>query len=96
MRKLAKILPAGFQNPTIVSELLPPEGELCPLSDEDLANYEQAVDLFIAGRWEEAFRYLHRLPETDHAQDFLALQIAQHNRAAPAGWDGIIRLVDKK
>ena len=95
LRRLAKVLPYGFETPLIVSELLPPESEYSELTDEHLADYEKAVDHFIAGEWKEAYKYLHQIPEGDRAQDFLGILIAQHNRLAPPNWDGVVRLPGK-
>ena len=95
LRRLAKVLPYGFETPLIVSELLPPESEYSELTDEHLADYEKAVDHFIAGEWKEAYKYLHQIPEGDRAQDFLGILIAQHNRLAPPNWDGVVRLSGK-
>jgi adenylate cyclase len=95
IRHLAKVLPFGMETPLLVSELVPPYSEFPELTDGHLATYERAVQHFIAGRWEPAYQELHQLPAADQAQDFLALQIAQHNRQAPANWDGMIRLPSK-
>lgn len=95
VRRLAKILPYGMDNVVEVSELLPPESEFPELSNEQLANYDEGVEHFIEGRWEEAFSCLHKMPTTDRAQDFLGMLIAQNNRVAPSDWDGIVRLSNK-
>ena len=95
VRCLAKVLPVGFEIPVMVSELLPPASDLPELSDAHLARYEEGVTDFIAGRWEAAYRCLHDMPATDRAQDFLLALIAQHNRQAPADWDGVVRLQNK-
>lgn len=95
VRRLAKVLPVGLETPLVVSELVPPTADIPELTDTHLARYEQGVDDFIAGHWESAYRYLHDMPATDRAQDFLMALIAQHNRRAPAGWDGIVRLQSK-
>ncbi len=95
VRRLAKVLPVGLETPVVVSELLPPECDLPDLTDAHLQRYEQGVDDFVAGRWEAAYRCLHDMPATDRAQDFLMAMIAQHNRQAPPGWDGIVRLQNK-
>jgi adenylate cyclase len=60
-----------------------------------LRQYEEGVDHFIAGRWEDAYRCFHDIPASDRAQDFLNLRIAQHNRVAPPDWDGVIHLPSK-
>ncbi|QDT42454.1 Adenylate cyclase 2 [Gimesia alba] len=94
-RKLARILPYGMERPVVVSELVPPETQAETLTDEQITCYETAVDCFVEGEWEEAFRLLHDIPPSDRAQDFLALQITRSNRVAPADWDGIIRFDSK-
>jgi adenylate cyclase len=95
VRRLAKVLPVGLETPLIVSELVPSAADLPELTDAHLARYEQGVDDFIAGHWEAAYRCLHDMPATDRAQDFLLALIAQHNRKAPADWDGVVRLQSK-
>jgi adenylate cyclase len=95
IRKLARVLPYGMETPLMVSELLPPVSEASELKDEHLVQYEQGVDHFIAGRWAEAYRLLHSMPASDRAPDFLLPRIAQHNRMAPMGWNGIIELPGK-
>jgi adenylate cyclase len=95
VRRLAKVLPVGFETPVIVSELVPPASDLPELTDAHLQRYEQGVADFIAGHWEAAYRCLHDMPATDRAQDFLLALIAQHNRQAPPDWDGIVRLQNK-
>lgn len=95
IRRLAKVLPVGLETPLIVSELVPSAADLPELTDAHLARYEQGVDDFIAGHWETAYRCLHDMPATDRAQDFLLALIAQHNRKAPADWDGVVRLQSK-
>jgi adenylate cyclase len=94
-RRLGKVLPYGMERPLMVSELLPPCDAFPELTDAHIQMYEEGVDHFVAGRWEEAYRCLHRMPPSDRAQDFLTLRIAQHNRTAPRDWDGIIRLPSK-
>jgi adenylate cyclase len=95
IRRLAKVQPYGIDKPLVVSELLPPESEFPELTDEHLRRYETGVEHFIAGRWEDAYRSLHQMPAGDRAQDFLGMLIAQHNRVAPPGWDGVVRLPNK-
>jgi adenylate cyclase len=94
-RRLGKVIPVGMETPVFVSELLPPEHEYPLLKDDHIAQYEAGVDSFIAGDWESAWQSLHNMPAGDRAQDFLAMPIVQHNRQAPADWDGIIRLTSK-
>ncbi len=95
LRRLARVQPFGLETPTLVSELLPAEGAGSDLNAAHLAAYEQAVDLFIAGRWDAAYTALRALPAEDEAQDFLAMHITQHNRVAPADWNGVVKLHEK-
>jgi adenylate cyclase len=94
-RRLGKVIPVGMETAVFVSELLPPEHEFPLLRDEHIAQYEESVKCFISGDWEAAWQSLHNMPAGDRAQDFLAMPIVQHNRRAPADWDGIIRLTSK-
>ncbi|WP_237729383.1 adenylate/guanylate cyclase domain-containing protein [Schlesneria paludicola] len=95
LRRLAKLLPYGMENPVIVSELLPPLSDDPDLSDAQIESYERGVEHFIEGQWDEAYRCLHAMPPSDRAQDFLMQQIVSHNRTAPENWDGIVRLPSK-
>ena len=94
-RRLARVLPYGLETPVDVSELLPPAMSFGELDDQLIADYEMGVEHFIAGRWEDAHRYLHSMPASDRAGDFLSTLITQHNRIAPPDWDGVIRLPHK-
>lgn len=94
-RRLARLLPYGMETPLTVSELLPSQEEFPALRTEHLQRYEMGLDAFLAGRWEEAYRCLHDMPSSDRAQDFLLLRITQNHRAAPPGWDGIVRMPGK-
>jgi adenylate cyclase len=95
VRRLAVVRPYGLDAPLEVNELVPPESEYPLLTDDHLAFCDAAVEALVAGRWSEAFELLHRTPTEDRATDFLTVFIAQHNRTAPPGWDGVIPLSSK-
>jgi adenylate cyclase len=95
IRRVAKVKPYGLDMALTVSELLPPVAELPELTDEHVAHYEKALDALQAGRWSEAYELLHKVPPEDVAKDFVTVYIAQHNRIAPPGWDGVIQLQSK-
>ena len=78
-----------------VSELLPPASDFPELTDAHIESYERGVDSFCAGQWDDAYRFLHAMPPSDRAQDFLMQQIVLNNRTAPPNWDGIVRLPSK-
>ena len=93
-RKIGVFRPAGVSTPVEVSELLPPERH-SHISNEDVGNFEEAVEAFIDGDWDDALDLLAKLPAKDRARDFLLMQIAQHNYEPPEDWDGIINLTEK-
>ncbi|MCH2201508.1 MAG: adenylate/guanylate cyclase domain-containing protein [Fuerstiella sp.] len=95
VRRLLRLLPYGMDRPLMVSELVPPESLLPSLTQQHLDDFERGVDAFIQGDWDSAWSCLHRMPPEDRAQDYLAMQITQHNRNAPANWDGIVRNLKK-
>ncbi|MBL8891173.1 MAG: adenylate/guanylate cyclase domain-containing protein [Planctomycetaceae bacterium] len=94
IRSLGKVLPVGLLQPIEVCEVLP-EFPTSPLTDEDLKVFAAGLAHFQSGHWELAYDQLHRVPAADRAKDLLTMLITQHNRQAPFGWDGIIRLQQK-
>lgn len=108
IRRLAKVRPAGLSEPLEISQLLgtapseqdvtstgnataPPPGQQS-LTEQDIQHYEMALDSFIAGDWDEAYRLLHALPPWDRPKDVLLSTILQYNRIPPPSWDGVIDL----
>jgi adenylate cyclase len=96
LRRLARVRPYGLDTPLMVSELLPPEAEFPLLKDAHLADYERALDEFLAGRWPKAHELLHGLPPQDRGKDFLTAFILQNYHTPPPGWDGVIPLASKR
>lgn len=94
-RRVALVRPYGMEKAVEVSELLPPAATPGTMSDADLAQYEAALDSFLAGNWSEALDLLHLVPARDRVKDFLTVYIARHGRTPPAGWDRVIAL-DRK
>ena len=95
IRRVARVLPYGMQTPLMVSEILPPSGQGGFLEDEHVAAYESALDCFLEGNWNDAFRLLHQVPAEDQVKDFLTVYIAQHRREPPPDWQGVIELPGK-
>ncbi len=95
VRRVAKVLPYGMHTPLVVSELLAPSGPNSILTDQHLLAYEEALDHFLAGNWNDAFRLLHLVPAEDRVKDFLTVYIAQHRRTPPSDWRGVIELPSK-
>ncbi|HQU42765.1 MAG TPA: adenylate/guanylate cyclase domain-containing protein [Pirellulales bacterium] len=94
-RRIAVVRPYGFEGPVEVSELLPPADVYPDLSDENIRDYEAALDAFVSGDWSQSVELLHRVPAKDRVKDFLTVYIAQYNRTPPAGWDGVVTLERK-
>lgn len=95
VRRVAVVKPYGIDKPLEVAELLPSAAEYPELADQNIADYELALDELIAGRWSQAFDRLHRVPAEDRVKDFLTVLIAQHNRTPPENWNGVIPLTSK-
>ncbi len=95
VRRLLQVLPYGMDRTLMVSELVPSEERLPMLTDQHLSDFEQGVTSFIAGKWADAWKYLHRMPADDRAQDYLSMMITQQDRKAPPDWDGIVRMKKK-
>lgn len=94
-RRLARVKPYGMNNPLTVYELLPPESEFPELTADHIAFYEQAVDCFIAGKWDEAIDLLYKVPPADRVKDFLTGYIALRHRTPPTDWNGVIVMESK-
>jgi len=95
IRHIAKIRPVGMDEPTEVYQLLPVSTVHEHLTDEDLATYEQAVDLFTAGDWPQAQQLLSGVLLDDGPANFLRKLLTDHNAAPPVDWDGAINLQSK-
>ncbi|MCI0701243.1 MAG: adenylate/guanylate cyclase domain-containing protein [Planctomycetia bacterium] len=102
VRRLAKVRPYGLETALMVTELIPPapaigidlSGEGA-LTDADLDSYDQALDAFLAGDWNAAYKYLHHVPPHDRGKDVLTEFILKNNRTPPPAWDGVIPLASK-
>jgi adenylate cyclase len=95
VRRVARVRPYGTDGHVEISELLPPADEPGQMTDEQVRQYEQALEQFIAGHWSEALETLHGVPARDRVKDFLTVFIAQHGRTPPQDWDGVIPLSSK-
>lgn len=92
LRRVAVVRPYGMDKPVEITELLPPAHQDSLLSDQQIRLYEAGLDAFLAGRWQEAYQFLHQLPPEDRVADFLIGFIAQHHRTPPHQWEGVIPL----
>jgi adenylate cyclase len=95
LRRVAIVKPYGLDKSVEVTELLPPVALYPGLTDENVADYERALEDLLAGRWPQAFERLHHVPAEDRVKDFLTVFIAQHNRTPPENWNGVIPLMSK-
>lgn len=95
VRRLAKVKPYGLATPLMATELVPPVGAGGVLTDEDIAVYEKALDAFLLGDWNTAYKLLHVVPADDRGKDLLTEFILKTNRTPPTGWTGVIPLGSK-
>ena len=95
LRRVAVVKPYGLDRRVEVTELLPAVADYPGLTDQNIVDYELALDDLLAGRWPQSFERLHRVPAEDRVKDFLTVFIAQHNRTPPEGWNGVIPLMTK-
>jgi GNAT superfamily N-acetyltransferase len=70
VRRLARVKPYGLDTPLTVTELLPPAGPGELLSNPDVAAYEQALDAFLEGEWNTAYKLLHQVPPDDRGKGY--------------------------
>ncbi|MCO6454175.1 MAG: FHA domain-containing protein [Pirellulaceae bacterium] len=94
-RRLARVRPYGMETPLNAYQLLPPQENYPAISDQDIVRYEEAVDAFTSGHWDQAVDLLDRLPIEDRAKDFLMTAIALDNYVAPPSWDGVYQMPNK-
>lgn len=95
LRRVAVVQPYGMQRALTVSELLPAQSAQGALTDQQLADYDSALDLFIAGNWSAAGALLAGLRAADPVARFLGDFVEQHRGTPPPGFDGVIRLESK-
>lgn len=94
-RRLARIKPVGMETSQVICELLPPDTAEGALSNQNIADYEAALDAFNEGEWSKALELLDRLPVRDRAKDFLTVHIAQNGYEPPNGWNGVVTMQSK-
>jgi adenylate cyclase len=95
LRRMGFFQPAGLHQALLLTQLLPPVEADPTVSDADIALYERALDLFMAGQWREALEQFQRLPEHGHQRGYVAQYITDHHCKPPAGWDGVIVMQSK-
>jgi adenylate cyclase len=95
IRRVATVRPYGLVSAVAVTELLPSARQNLEASDDDLRQYEAALDAFLAGRWSDSRELLNSISAADSVKDFLATYIDEYDRAPPAGWDGVVTLESK-
>jgi len=93
VRRVAVVRPYGMEQAVSASELLPPHSAQCGLTDQQLADYESALDAFVSGDWSAADPLLAELH--DPVARFLADWIEQHRGSPPGEFDGVIQLKTK-
>ena len=75
--------------------MLPPPSELPSVTADHIHDYENALDAFVEGRWQEAKDRLDHVPDGDGAKAFLTEFVAERQWRPPEDWDGVITLDGK-
>ncbi len=94
VRKLACVRPKGMDTAVTVSELLPPLGSNCEVTDGTIERHEAAVEAIITGQWGLAREILVELPG-DGPRQFLLDHMAEFENRPPADWTGSFSLAQK-
>ena len=95
IRRVAVVRPYGLDAAVEVSELLPPEHEHDGLTNQQLLDYEAALDAFIAGNWPQALELLKRVPNEDRGKAFLTKWMAEQGNTPSPDWNGVVPLESK-
>ncbi len=95
VRTLARLRPAGMDAPLTVSALLPPVDEFPELTDQMIADHDEAAEAVIEGRWKEARALLEGLPDNDGPKRFLLRHMSRLGDTPPKDWDGAFSLKGK-
>ncbi|NOT02906.1 MAG: hypothetical protein HOP29_20080, partial [Phycisphaerales bacterium] len=96
-RRVAKFRPAGMQNEIDLYTIdrAPQSAEERKQIEERFGQHARGLAAFESGDWEEAFKVLHPIVETDPAALYIYSLTLEHKRKAPAGWRGVVEMADK-
>ncbi len=95
IRRLARVVPHGFQRMTDLYQIIPRGGDFDEIHNHDLDEYAIALEKFENGNWAAALNILESLPNADLAHHFVADFIRQQNSVPPPDWDGSIPIPGK-
>lgn len=94
VRRLARVRPKGMDTPITVSELVQPLTKAPQLPDEQIEQFEAALDLVIAGEWDAALAAFEQYPD-EGPKTFLLNWMKRYDNKPPSDWDGGFSLVAK-
>ncbi len=97
-RRLDRVTVKGRAEPTVVYELLGRKGEVPAERLDFTRRYEAAVDIYLAGHWEDAadaFDLLRREEPDDGATRVLLARCLAYMIGPPDDWDGYYRMTVK-
>ena len=95
LRRMGRFRPAGLDQELTLTQLLPPAELDATVTDDAIALYQTASELFEAGNWRAALNQLKRLSEQDLGKDFLKDYISQNHVEPPPKWNGVIVMQSK-
>lgn len=95
IRRLARVRPKGMDTPMNVYGLVPLTDQFAGITDEVVADYEEALDAVTEGKWSSAVEILKRIPDEDGPKQFLLRNMDALGNEPPASWDGAFSLANK-
>ncbi|MBB73604.1 MAG: hypothetical protein CMJ75_03710 [Planctomycetaceae bacterium] len=95
VRQLASLKPAGMNAVVDVFTLVTPQDDQLSGEPKLISDYQQALDSFASGNWQEANDMLQQWVETDRPSKFLVDYIAKFGPQSPDDWMGAIQLHKK-
>jgi adenylate cyclase len=94
LRRVAVVRPAGMTLHVEATELIPRTSADSSL-DEQVAQYEHALSLFVAGDWQATLEQLRQISAKELEIGFLSEFIERHGGDPPPNWPGVIALTAK-
>jgi len=95
VRPLARVRPYGMETAQTVYELVATPRAVAQQWDQQQGQYDDALQAFQLGDWQNARQLFANLHPSDTAARFYCRWIDQHAQRPPSDWDGILCLTTK-
>lgn len=90
LRRLGRVRMDGIEEAVAITQLLPPLDFDATVSNDDITQFELAVDAFEQGDWMRALEHLDRTSPSDSTTEYLRHYISSHGFEPSPQWDGTI------